>query len=466
MNRSKSDKKSNILWSIFSSVKLALVLLIILAVTSIVGTLVPQQQEAMQFSQKLSPGTLRLFESFQLFDMYHSVWFRLLIGALALNLVICSLDRWPKTWRLFSSSAKPDRMRLFEDLPSDQRFDVNGKIADVSEKAENSLKARYRRIETKTTNRGIFFYCDKGRYSYFGVYLVHLSVLLILLGGIFGSLFGFEAFVNIAEGETIDKVMLRGGRATKTMGFDLRCDKFIVEFYDNGSPKLFQSDLSFLREGKTLLSGPLVMNHPITFEGITFYQSSYGTIPGNIVRVSTTGAGGQNRTSFETGLGKPIKLPGDQGEFIVADIKPDFMRMGPAIRIVGRPPGGEEIAFWVFQEYDAIKNRFPGIFDQFPKLNPSSFNPFTFYLDEIESKYYTGLQANRDPGVPLVWIGCFAMVFGFFITFFSSHKRFWVRLSTAKSRIRISVAGRTNKNPIGLERELDQLVSRLRDSVG
>ncbi len=466
MSRSNSDKKSNILWNTFSSVKLTLVLLIILAITSIFGTVVPQQQEAIQFAQKLSPGLMRFFESLQLFDMYHSVWFRLLIGALALNLIICSLDRWPKTWRLFSSSPKPDRMRLFEDLPSDQCFDVNGKIEDISNSVKASLGGHFKRNETKTTNRGVFFYCEKGRYSHFGVYLVHFSVLLILIGGIFGSLFGFEAFVNLAEGETVNKVMLRDGRATKDLGFDLRCEKFIVEFYDNGAPKLFQSDLSFLRDGKTHLTGSLQVNHPITFQGITFYQSSYGTIPGNAVRVTVTEQDGQNRATFVAGLGESIKLTGNKGEFIVADIKPDFMRMGPAIRIVGRPPEGEEIAFWIFQEYDAIKNRFPGIFDQFPKLNPSSFSPFTFFLDEIESKYYTGLQVNRDPGVALVWTGCFAMVFGFFVTFFSSHRRFWVRVSAAKSRIRVSAAGRTNKNQIGLERELDQLVSRLHEAVG
>ncbi|MBW1772289.1 MAG: cytochrome c biogenesis protein ResB, partial [Deltaproteobacteria bacterium] len=77
------------------------------------------------------------------------------------------------------------------------------------------------------------------------------------------------------------------------------------------------------------------------------------------------------------------------------------------------PSQGEEKTFWVFQHQEMVKKRFPGIFEKYPKLNPASYPPYVFFLEEFESKYYTGLQANRDPGVFLVWIACFLMVVGF-----------------------------------------------------
>jgi len=99
-----SNKKgANLLWNMFSSMKLTLALLIILAITSIFGTLIPQQQEAVRFAQGLSPGLLRLFEVLGLFDLYHSLWFRAIIGLLALNLVICSIKRLPATLKLFQA---------------------------------------------------------------------------------------------------------------------------------------------------------------------------------------------------------------------------------------------------------------------------------------------------------------------------------------------------------------------------
>jgi cytochrome c biogenesis protein len=102
------------------------------------------------------------------------------------------------------------------------------------------------------------------------------------------------------------------------------------------------------------------------------------------------------------------------------------------------------------------------MFEKFPGLNPAAFEPYFFSLDEIESKNYTGLQVNKDPGVTFIWIGCFMMVVGFFVAFFQSHRGIFVRALPTKRGIRISVAGRSNKNPVGLERELDQLSRKLR----
>ena len=63
-----------------------------------------------------------------------------------------------------------------------------------------------------------------------------------------------------------------------------------------------------------------------------------------------------------------------------------------------------------------------------PKFNPSVFKPYTFSLIGLQTRYYTGLQANRDPGVSIVWAGCFMMIAGLFVSFFLSHKRIWVRI--------------------------------------
>ena len=99
---------------------------------------------------------------------------------------------------------------------------------------------------------------------------------------------------------------------------------------------------------------------------------------------------------------------------------------------------------------------------QSPKFDPSAFNPYTFFLDGLETSYYTGLQVNRDPGVPIVWAGCFLIVAGFFVTFFTSHMRIWVRVLNESRGINISVAGTSNRNPVGLERELANLANGLK----
>jgi cytochrome c biogenesis protein len=100
-----------------------------------------------------------------------------------------------------------------------------------------------------------------------------------------------------------------------------------------------------------------------------------------------------------------------------------------------------------------------------PILDPAAFKPYTFYLEELEKTFFTGLQVNKDPGVPLVWVGCSLMVVGFFLTFFHSHRRLMIRLWETRKGVQAAIAGRTNKNPIGLERELDQMALYLKDQL-
>ena len=135
--------------------------------------------------------------------------------------------------------------------------------------------------------------------------------------------------------------------------------------------------------------------------------------------------------------------------------------MGPAVFISVNPLKGEESRFWIFQDMDKVRKRFPKEMLKSPMLNPSAFEPYTFYLDDIQSIYFTGLQANRNPGVPLVWVGFFMIMIGLFITFFTSHRRVWIRVLEDKGKIRISVAGKANKNPVGSDRELDRLTHQL-----
>jgi len=462
MTSSETEKKSNVLWNVFTSVKLTLGLLIVLAVTSIFGTLIPQQEGAMELVERLSPGLVGFLSSLQLFDMYHSLWFRLIIGTLALNLIICSLDRFPSAWKRFRAAPKLNRSKPFEDLPSHRNFSAAGKLDDMLPLAAGILKTHYKRFQQKETDNGVVLFAEKGRFSHLGVYLVHLSVLIVLIGSIVGSLFGFEAYVNIPEGEAISKVRLRKSQAFKPLSFDVRCDRFSVEFYDNGAPKEYRSDLTFLEDGKATFQGPLLVNHPITFGGITFYQASYGSLPGNKARIGIRRNGDPADAALDVEIEKPYDLPGRGGQFMVFEARSDFMKMGPAVQVAVRPPEGEEIRFWVFKNIDLIKDRFPGFFERFPKFNPGVYKPYHFSLESIEARHYTGLQVSRDPGVPLVWMGFFLIMIGLFVTFFGSHRSIWIQVAKTKRGLNIRVAGRSNKNPVGLERELDQLASKIK----
>jgi cytochrome c biogenesis protein len=462
MPQARPEKNTNVIWELFRSVKLTVVLLVILGMTSSIGTLIPQGREALEFARSLSPQTFKLLSILDLFDMYHSLWFRLLIGLLTLNLVICSIDRFPGALKRFRTAPKPDRTKLFEHLPPRQTVKVPGETKDVAENVARFLRSRYRKAHIKVSDASHFFFVQKGRFSHFGVYIVHASVLVILVGALVGSFFGFEAYVNVPEGDQVDRVTLRENMARRDLGFEVRCEKFTVEFYKSGAPKEYRSDLRFLVDGKTVKEAKLLVNHPVQFRGITFYQSSYGTVPGTRVRLKIQRHGSKDGIfTQDVKVGDLVSLPGAEARFRVTDARENFMNMGPAVSISIMKDQKEEARFWVFREDEMIKRRFPGIMERFPKLNPSAYSPYTFFLMDLEGRYYTGLQVSRDPGVPLVWVGCFIMVGGFFVTFFMSHRRFWVRVSRGEKGTDIHVAGSANKNPVGLQREIEDLTQHL-----
>ena len=466
MSKSKTRKTPNPIWRLFSSIRLTIVLLIILAIASILGTIIPQQQDAVDLAKQLGPRLFRLFQSLDLFDMYHSIWFRILIGFLSLNLVICSLDRFPNSLKRFRTVPKPDRSKPFEHVPSGQTFLTEGNLKEISATVARFLRSRYKKVRNKEDPGTSYFFGEKGRFSHFGVYLVHLSVLLILIGALWGSFFGFEAFVNILEGEHISAVALRKEMATLKLGFEVVCDKFSVDFYENGAPKEYRSDLRFLVDGKEVKRAVLLVNHPAQFRGITFYQQSYGAVHRGKVRLGISAPGiGPKGATMEVEADKSYDLPGGEGQFSVRDIRDDIMGLGPAVLIFVQPKKGKETHFWVFRNQGMVKGRLPLPMARSPEFNPSAFNPYTFFLNGVGTKYYTGLQVNKDPGVPIVWLGCFVMVFGFFITFFTSHRKTWVRVSEEGNRIRISVAGTANKNPVGLKRDLERLANDLRNRL-
>ncbi|MBN1832125.1 MAG: cytochrome c biogenesis protein ResB [Deltaproteobacteria bacterium] len=462
MKEPNNKRGANILWNVFSSMKLTLALLIILAITSLFGTLIPQQQEAVRFAQGLSPRLHQFFELLGLFDLYHSLWFRAIIGLLALNLVICSVNRLPTTLKLFRAPSRPDRSKPFEDLPPQRNFLVERGIEDVGNRVADFLRNQYGRIVSKSTPEKNYLYAEKGRYSYFGVYLVHFSILLVLIGGVIGSVFGFNAYVNILEGDTVDSIILTKDMTSKRLGFSVFCEKFNVDYYDNGSPKEFRSDLGFLVEGKLAKKASLLMNRPITFGGITFYQSSYGSIPGKAYLSVQKEGSDLVESIVRVEIGDTFSLPGSESQIQVVNAVSNLNEMmGPAALISVKSREGEEIRFWVFQNIEKLRNQYPEAMFQAPRMNPSSFKPYTFFLKELESRFYTGLQANKNPGVSLVWFGCVVMVAGFFMTFFTSHRKIWVRILRSTDETKISVAGRTNRNPLTLEKELDLVTSQL-----
>jgi len=455
-------KQKNPFWSFFASVYLTITLLVLTVVLSIVGTFIPQQDAAREFAQGIPPGLASFLQTMQVFDLFHSVWFFLLMLLLSLNLIVCSLNRWPLTWKQFRGAPfTGDEEGLFRGLGTERIFLCDEDVVTMAGRLESLLSRRYRQI-SRNQEKGdtVIIYGERGRYSRFAVYVVHLSLQLLILGALTGAFWGWEGYVNIGEGETADTIDLKGGKGTKALPFTIRCDKFVVEFYKNGAPKTYRSDLTFLKEGKTFYQGPVLVNHPVSLGGVRVYQASYGSSPDGRASLAFV-RDGQEEKTIKVGSGESFSLPGKEGTVQIVRLEENLMQMGPAVKLlVNSGPG--EVSFWVFQHIDKIREMNPGVTEQVPMFNPALFKPYRFSLRGIEERYYTGLQVTRDPGAPLVAAAAVLMMVGLIGTFFSSHRRIWIKIQPAGEKTRISIAARSNKHPVVLDREVSQLAERIK----
>jgi len=452
--------KKNPVRTFFASVKLAIVLLILISVASILGTLIPQQEAAGPFISRLSPGMVDILRGLQLFNIFHSPWFMVLMGLLALNLVVCSLDRFPIAWKRFRQESAPDREDVFEGILPDQVTIKETPLAEEAQRLEVLLKKKTGRVRRGDADDRSYLYGEKGAYSYFGVYLIHLSVLVVMAGFIIGFLFGFEGHMNIPEGQSSDVVALKRGKGVKKLDFAIRCDRFFIDFYENGAPKTYRSDLTFMQDGRPVHSSSALVNHPVTFAGMRFYQASYGMIPtGNPVMAVMQGDKKIKDVKVATGM--EFDLPEKKAKAQMTRVEENLMGMGPAVKLNIQSPAGH-IQFWVFEAIEQIVQANPGLLEQVPLFNPGAFAPYTFSLGQADNRYYTGLQVARDPGVPLVATGALLMMIGFIIVFFCSHRQIWICLDRKEDKTRIRIAGQSNRDAVGLKRDIQKLLDAIK----
>src|SRR3972149_402789 len=188
-------------WNFFISVKLAIFTLIVLAVTSILGTIIEQNQLPEKYHQIYEDWAFTLMDRINLFDMYHSYWFLLILVLFTVNLSCCTIDRFPKMLRVVRNPRTKLDGSLEKTLSLSDRWKRKGHLSEWTGKYAEALSASFAKPKVTEDGGEVHLYAETGVASRFGVYVTHLSIIFIFLGAILGNVFGFAGFVDIPEGE-------------------------------------------------------------------------------------------------------------------------------------------------------------------------------------------------------------------------------------------------------------------------
>jgi len=443
------------LWDFFCSLKLTMFLLISLATISIIGTIIPQGTIPPEYLASISPAKTQLYKALGFFDMYHSWWFILLLYLLTMNLVACSIKRLPHIWKIISQPKLILDGALEKTLSNAVSFKTDDRPEALKEKISSFISSEFSRPVATEADGAWHLFAQKTPWCRLSVYFVHLSVIIIFIGAMVGSLFGYKGFVNILEGESVSKVT---GRLEKEidLGFSVRCEQFTVALYKTGAPKEFKSILTVLENGKPVpdyTNVRVIVNDPLTYKGITFYQSSYGNAGNYFFTVS--GQDGKNPASVVLDTNTSATLP-DGSTMHVLEATDDVSQFvpnltGPAAQVEIHSPGGGSEKVIVYANH--------------PELNFQHAREhkggLVLQYKGSQKKMYTGLQVAKDPGVWIVWLGCALMVVGIYGAFLMSHRRIWVRIQDGA----VTIGGNASKNQAAFEQNFEDLAKKLKKQL-
>ena len=442
-----------ILYDLFRSLKLTIFLFILLAILSIFGTLITQNATRSEYIQRYGLGLYEVLNFFNLFDMYHSWWFSTILLLLVINLIACSINRLPGVLSQISRTRTGLEDSMLKALPYVDRIQIRGKgEAKTEGNVRSLLKKGFGSSMRFESESAITFFSEKGRFSRLGVYIAHLSLLFILIGGLIGSLYGFRGHVEILEGETVNQIFLRvrDGEVPKPLEFSVRCDDFDITYYDLSGRKEkhvkeYTSVITILENGKEVLKKTVQVNHPLHYKGLAFYQSNYGAI--HDVTLGIQWKGKKEKALFKVLEGNTVPVPNTNNLIRVLKYAHEVHNFGEGAQVVLFKPNQEPLPFWLLRTH--------------PKFDEKRRDEFVLTFEGDSPREYTGLSVTKDPGVWVVWIGCGLMILGFIVSFFFSHQRVWVRIPKSPGG-EIVLAGSANKNRVGFEKTFGQLVDRVR----
>jgi cytochrome c biogenesis protein len=442
--------------SFFTSIKVAIVLLLLLIAASVLGTLIPQGRSAQEYLVRY--GRLGdLFQKLQFTRMYQSFWYIILLVLFSLNIIVCTLIRLsPKLRRAFRPRCDADPKSV-ELLKVKDKFRLPLAPAAALTAVRGVLGRHHYRLRGHAAENRHCLLARKRLLGLFGSDVVHVGLLIILAGGIVSGLTGVRGSLTLSENQTLP---------IPQAGFSLRLDKFITEYYPDGNVKDWKSELTIIEGDKPVLHRSIEVNHPLSHKGFVFYQSGYGADwekPELQVWLKKKSDPGYLK-SIWLEVGRPAAVEGEDIVLTVSRFLPDFVLdernqpstrsldlSNPAALIRAERAGAELFSGWIFAK-----------FPDFAQMHQAAESEFKAELRDVKAPQYSVIQTAKDPGVPLIWLGCVLLMLGLFLAFYWPTREIRFVLEESQGKTELTAGGITAKSREAFQAEFESITSAVR----
>jgi cytochrome c biogenesis protein len=471
------------LMKLLCSVRLGIVLLILLGLSCLVGMLIVQENVDgfANYYATLTPAQRLVYGKLDFFDIYHSWYFNALLLFLSLNIILASIDRFPKTWALVAKPNLTVPPRWLRDQKQSAEFSWNGRDREeISGKIAVAFKKAGWKKPVVTEKGGrTFVFAQSGAWNRLGAYAVHVGLLTIFLGGFLTTQLGTTGNMPLAPGQTSNQMFETAFELDQVKQFSMQLP-FAVECADI-EQKLIRKEGSLaagntidwltrirIKDGSETREATVQMNRPFDYRGYRFFQASFvstGRARNITVRATPAAGGGQIQdvTIPRNGAsvlpdGTNIKFAEFRGNFRLGQEDPNedtssYPNPGAVLQIT-TPEGAQQIAYAFGPQMANI---------------PAAKNPvggYTYQLVDFEKVADQHiLSVQYDPGANVVYAGFAILCLTLIAVFFFSHQRVWAAIepAAAENSFRVTIAGSVNRNQNGFDEKFQRFIKDLRE---
>ncbi|HEX9044323.1 MAG TPA: cytochrome c biogenesis protein ResB [Candidatus Limnocylindrales bacterium] len=455
-------------WHLFISMRFGLLLMLVLALLTLVGTMLVQvpagmkgdPQAYVQWIDGVRPkygGWTNVLDALGFFDIFNSLVFKAVAIFLVTSTVACSVNRAPLLWKQTTKPRMNVSDAFFAHAPHRAALDVPQDGSEAAAQVVAALRSKGYRTLTQTTGDGaIHVYADRFRWAPFGTVVAHLSLVPIILGAMIGGSMGFK---------NTDFVLPIGTKTDVGAGTSLSvmATSFTDRYYaDTGQPADYASDLVLYDGGRQVAAQTIRVNEPLRYGDVTFYQSFFG--PAAEIKVADAGG----RVTWDAGV--PLRW-GTNDELERAGVFP-LPDSNLTVVVYGAQSGRQDPDIKAGQvrieAYQGVAD-FPSASQKMvdskvvDQGKPASIAGLTFTF--VREQQFTGLIVAKDPGAPFVWFGAALLFLGVCVVFFFHNRRIWAIVHGRAGGSSVSVAA-VVRHDVTYRQEFEQLIDGVRASLG
>lgn len=445
-------------WRFFCSVRAAIVEIAILAVLVLIGTL--RGSSVPRGIADAFPATSPLVDRWYAWDVFRSLPFAGILTILAIAITICTMNRAPGIWLAIAHPTVTTTHGFLRNAETSARFISEEPAEALAERISRAVRAGHYRTLTEERNGEIHLYADRWRFSRLATFPFHLALILILVGGIVGAAYGFrENEFIIPEGSLREL-----GHGT---GLTVRLDDFSEVYREDGSPLIYRSDVTVMKNDDPVHSGSMTVNNPLTFGDIVFYQSGFG----QAVALTVTNLDGTLLFDDSLPFGPfQSKLNPDSPA-----ARMDLVPAGVALSVVA-PDANPANA----PELDTLNLRPGELFFMIRPLGPDSpielpvgatisqgesIELGDLTLTFVRERRFSVLQVARNPGIPIFIAASVLLVGGLAITFYFPHRRVRGIISSTPTGS-VALLAPIARRDWSAKRVFDQLAAKIGEKTG